>query len=128
MLTYIVRSPCLLFVGAFADRYGRKSAALLSLAGWVVFGSSMIACSIPGLISPDNKWNVILIAVAISSIFNTWTPVITSMAADMSDRNLEARNVYMSVVTISEKAGNLVGFSLGFWMLTLVLTDYKFVW
>ena len=51
------------------------------------------------------------------------------MAADLSsDGSVETRSVYMSALTISEKLGNFVGFSIGFWMLTWVLENYFYVW
>ena len=64
LVSYIVRSPCLLALGAFADRYGRKRAALLSIAGWTVFGTFM-ALSSTELIPHKDKWTFILVGVAV---------------------------------------------------------------
>jgi hypothetical protein len=89
----------------------------------------MILSAIPDLIPKAHIWTFILAGIAVSSLFNAWQPVAQAMAADMSgDDTVETRNIYMSALTLSEKSGNLVGFSLGYYMLTLVLEDYLPVW
>jgi MFS family permease len=157
MISYVTRSFSMIILGAFADTYGRyisrlcfdvslnltakhclkfgrKKAIMISWMGWASFGGFMWYTSV----NPDttaqytvtlsNQWGLILLGVWVSSTFNCFQPVASSIAADSCESSMESRGQVMAALRVSQNLGTLIGFSVGFWVLLQDLTDYSTIW
>jgi len=115
----IVAIPIL---GTIADVYGRKIVMLLGFMTVFLFGCCLVAAS--RVDSP----NILFYAGVVLSGLNCFDPASLSMASDIAPRTPHAKSITMGLMFLSKQLFLFVTFGIGYWVLTLCLTDYLMLW
>lgn len=110
-------------LGALADVKGRKPFVVLGLCATTILGAffSVAAFSLAPL-----AW--VYSGVAVSSGFNCFESASISMVADSSEQDANIRGTFMASIFICKQIAICAAFAFAYWVLSLDLTDYSYVW
>ena len=125
LLGYAVQICAVSILGPLVDdpKWGRKKVLLIAYTGATI---SLV------LLWINNYAGKRLLLVYISQIFsstsNNFQPASLAVAADLAPPGESARSIYMSVYSMSQTTGQFIGLLFGYYILTLDLYDYSYVW
>jgi MFS family permease len=129
ILASVVLGPC-------SDTKGRKRFMVLSFFGYFLCCALLYthALATTGAAGTEKTPNtnggelILFLAIGCSSAFSTFPVASQSMAADVT-KDSEARRGYIFTwLAMGKGLGTLVGFSGGFFVLKMCLTNYENVW
>jgi len=112
-------------LGAIADTRGRKAIMLVGFGAWLLLAGLLISTA---QARTSTLQLVFLYSGAvISGLFNCFDPAALSMASDLCPDS-KTKGKGMSYMFFSKQCTLMLAFGLGYWVLTLCLTDYTTVY
>ena len=114
-----------LVVGSYIDTFGRKPLMLLTFLGYFLCGGLLF---IYGMLGHGSSRSILFIALGVTKVLGTFPVATQAMVADMTERDEKVRGFTFMWLSMGGGLGTIIGFSAGFFVLRLCLTNYQNVW
>ena len=114
-----------LVVGSYIDTFGRKPLMLLTFLGFFLCGGLLF---LYGVLGHSSSRSILFIALGITKVLGTFPLASQAMLADMTTRDETERGFTFMWLSMGGGLGTLIGFTGGFFVLQLCLTNYQNVW